>query len=276
MRVDKRLSPADSNSKIKELINSNKPFSITRVGLGGETAVSALTLSNQFIPDNIKNWFYINAGFYGSDNFLEYARRYKSALDNSDFVAYWNFPGFIEMEEFLVNEDKDLIDISALEAFRYKEPWTKELEGKKILIINPFKSTIEKQLNNRTKIWKNKSILPDAEWVVYQSVQSIGGIGPHKDWFESFSIMCDEISKIDFDIALLGCGSYGLPLTDFIKTNLNKSAIYVGGGLQLYFGILGKRWEGDEIKTEKNEFWTRPEENEKPSRGNLVEGGCYW
>jgi hypothetical protein len=276
MRVDKRLSPADSNSKIKELINSNKPFSITRVGLGGETAVSALTLSNQFIPDNIKNWFYTNAGFYGTDDFFNYATKYKASLDNSDCVSYWNFPGFIEMEDFLVKEDKELIDISALEAFRFKEPWTEFLKKKKVLIINPFKNTIDKQLINRTKIWKNQNILPEADWIVYQSVQSIGGIGPHKDWFESFNKMCDDITKIDFDIALLGCGSYGLPLTDFIKTQLNKSAIYVGGGLQLYFGIIGKRWEGDEIKSEMNEYWTRPDQDEKPLRGNLVEGGCYW
>ena len=47
---------------------------------------------------------------------------------------------------------------------------------------------------------------------------------------------------MDFDIALLGCGCYGHPLCDFIRNELNKSAIYVGGGLQLLFGVMGKRW----------------------------------
>lgn len=50
MRVNSRLNPEDSNSKIRELLDSNKPFLISRVGLGGETVVSAFTMVNQPIP----------------------------------------------------------------------------------------------------------------------------------------------------------------------------------------------------------------------------------
>ena len=89
--------------------------------------------------------------------------------------------------------------------------------------------------------------------------------------------MCKDISNIDFDIALLGCGSYGLPLCDYIKIKLNKSAVYIGGGLQLYFGIKGKRWEGSEDITKfYNEYWTRPTTEETPTTSTMVEGGCYW
>lgn len=276
MRTNKKLSSDESNLRIKQIIGRNEPFMITRVGLGGETAVSALTLSGQAIPDQIKSWFYINAGFYGSTDYTNYANYYKRALINSDLVAYWNFPGFQEMEDFLVPEEKELIDISALESFRFENPWTQALEGKKVLIIHPFKQTIENQLSIRNQIWKNQLILPEAEWKVYKSVQSIGGNGPHKDWYESFDAMCNDIGHIDFDIALLGCGSYGLPLCDFIKTKMNKSCVYVGGGLQLYFGILGKRWEGEDLKPHINQYWTKPSQTEKPLHGNLVENGCYW
>ena len=57
----------------------------------------------------------------------------------------------------------------------------------------------------------------------------------------TFEMMCDDISKIDFDVALLGCGGYGLPLCNYIRHTLGKSAIYVGGGLQLLFGVMGSR-----------------------------------
>jgi hypothetical protein len=108
-------------------------------------------------------------------------------------------------------------------------------------------------------------------------VQSIGGKGPHKDWYESFQLMCKDISNIDFDIALLGCGSYGMPLGNYIKKELKKSAIYVGGGLQLYFGIKGKRWDNSpDITKFYNEYWTRPSQEETPELGKYVEGGCYW
>jgi len=277
MRVIKRLNPEESNQRIIDLIKSNSSFLITRVGLGGETAVSVLTLVNQQIPQHILQWFYVNAGFYGQPNFQTYSKLYKDSCNNSDLHAYWNFQGFVEMEDYLVPEDKTLIDPSALESFRFDNPWTKELIGKKVLIISPFKNTIDKQLIIKDKIWENKDILPDTTYITYESVQSIGGKGPHKDWYESFEKMCKDISNIDFDIALLGCGSYGLPFSGYIKTKLGKSAVYVGGGLQLYFGIKGKRWDNSpDITKFYNENWTRPSQEETPQSGQMVEGGCYW
>ena len=104
MRLNKRLNPDLSNAKIAEIINNN--VLITRVGLGGETAISALSLNNIPIPQHVFNWFYINAGFYGNQNYINYAKMYKNACDNSDLHAYWNFEGFVEMEDFLVPESK--------------------------------------------------------------------------------------------------------------------------------------------------------------------------
>lgn len=277
MRVEKRLSMVKSNESIINLIKSNLSFQITRVGLGGETAVSALLLNNQPLNQQVISWFFINAGFYGSNDLLTYAGMYKDSCNNSDLHAYWNFPGFVEMEDYLVPSDKVLIEPGALESFRFDEPWTKYLFGKKILIISPFKKSVDKQLEIKDKIWENKDVLPDATYITYQSVQSIGGQGPHSSWYESFNKMCEDISNIDFDVALLGCGSYGLPLCNFIKSKLNKSSIYIGGGLQLYFGIKGKRWDNSlDVTKFYNEYWIRPSLEETPESGKLVEGGCYW
>ena len=64
------------------------------------------------------------------------------------------------------------------------------------------------------------------------------------------------------------------------KTKLNKSAIYVGGGLQLMFGVMGTRWENNPmwkqiIHTEGCKF-IRPSDSETCSNQNSIEGGCYW
>ena len=61
---------------------------------------------------------------------------------------------------------------------------------------------------------------------------------------------------------------------------MNKSAIYVGGKLQLYFGVMGNRWiNRDNIKQhikENNTNFIQPSGDELlPNRKN-VEGGCYW
>lgn len=277
MRVEKRLSLEDSNKFIESLIESGNPFLISRIGLGGETIASVLTLNNQDIPSQALEWLHTNAGFYGTSEYYRFAKLYKDGFDNSDGSAYWNFPGFQQMEDYLIPQDKVLLDVSVLESFRLNEPWTRLLKGKKILIVHPFKKSIESQLENRRLIWENQDVLPEANYIVYQSVQSIGDTGPHRNWYESFDIMCDEISKINFDIAFLGCGAYGIPLANYIKTSLQKSAVYIGGGLQLYFGIMGKRWENSQDVTKfKNKYWIRPSLDETPEKNNLVESGCYW
>ena len=92
--------------------------------------------------------------------------------------------------------------------------------------------------------------------------------------------MCNDISKLDFDIALLGCGGYGLPLCNYIKKDLKKSAIYIGGGLQLLFGVMGKRWENREdwkkIIRENNTKFIKPSNEERCNNLYTIEGGCYW
>ena len=47
----------------------------------------------------------------------------------------------------------------------------------------------------------------------------------------------------DFDIAMVSCGGFGMILSDYIFSQLGKSVIYVGGCLQLFFGINGNRWK---------------------------------
>ena len=92
--------------------------------------------------------------------------------------------------------------------------------------------------------------------------------------------MCKDIKELDFDIALLGCGGYGLPLCNYIKSNLNKSAIYVGGGLQLLFGVMGNRWENNEmwkqIIKENASTFIKPSVEELCLNANTIEAGCYW
>jgi hypothetical protein len=81
-----------------------------------------------------------------------------------------------------------------------------------------------------------------------------------------------------YDVALVSCGGYGNLVCNYIFDS-GKSAIYVGGVLQMYFGILGGRWLQDEpdiIRLFLNENWTRPKEHERPEGYKTIENGCYW
>ncbi len=99
------------------------------------------------------------------------------------------------------------------------------------------------------------------------------------DWFEALEYMKAEIRKTDFDVAIIGCGAYGLPLAAYCK-EIGKKAIHMGGGTQLLFGIKGRRWEiqyQDSCYRDLfNEHWVYPAEFETPQNAKKVENACYW
>ena len=140
---------------------------------------------------------------------------------------------------------------------------------------------IKAQYEKREKLFKNPDMLPEfASLQTIRSVQtSAGGQDPRfSDWFEAYDYLCGEISKVEFDVVLIGCGSYNLPLASYIK-RLGKKAVVMGGSVQLLFGIRGQRWDsaGDWIEQGLyNEHWVRPSDEETPQKSSGVEGGCYW
>ena len=108
-------------------------------------------------------------------------------------------------------------------------------------------------------------------------MQSIAGTKTEfDDWFAALEYMYNEAMKIDFDIAIIGCGAYGFPLAAKLK-KAGKQAIHLGGATQILFGIWGSRWDNVEpIRKLKNEFWVRPSKEETPSGAKKVENACYW
>lgn len=155
------------------------------------------------------------------------------------------------------------------------KPWSMALANKKILIIHPFAKSIESQYKlRRDKLFENKNVLPKFQSLeVIEAVQTIANnTAGFNSWFEALEHMEQEIAQKDFDIALIGCGAYGFPLAAYIK-RMGKKAVHIGGSLQLYFGIKGKRWDNSNLY---NEYWISPSAEEKPRNLNKVEDGCYW
>ena len=105
----------------------------------------------------------------------------------------------------------------------------------------------------------------------------MGGKGSplYNNWFDALDDMIRKVDTVDFDVAIIGCGAYGMPLAAHIK-QIGKQAIHLGGATQLMFGIMGKRWDHiPEIHSLVNENWVRPMENETPKCSNDIEAGCY-
>lgn len=154
--------------------------------------------------------------------------------------------------------------------------WTQALNGKRVLVVHPFTDTIKNQYAKRKLLFKHPDFLPEFELLTVKAVQSIGGVCEYATWFDALNYMKQEMDKVDYDVCILGCGAYGLPLAAHAKKT-GHVAIHLGGITQLMFGIRGNRWDNrDEWKDLFNEYWVRPNESERPQSAQNVEGACYW
>jgi len=87
--------------------------------------------------------------------------------------------------------------------------------------------------------------------------------------------------RVDFEYSqtvLVSCGGFGMIISDFIYSELNSSVMYIGGALQLFFGIIGNRWINHPTisKLMNDDTWINVLDSDKPKHIHLCEGGCYW
>lgn len=294
-----------SNDKIYNLLTSSKPCMIARFGTT-ESAILCNYLGVYSKAGLFKRcWNYIsnNEGLPWWDPILlqvmrkhsgifpeseailkKFSERYLQDIPEIDLLGSFNATE-VQMP---LRSDVINIHLECMYPFFVESPWTRALKGKKVLVIHPFVSTIWKQHQRHELLFSNNDVYPDYELIGLRAVQSIADAEvPFNDWFEALKWMEDEIAKIDFDVAIIGCGAYGLPLAAHVK-RLGKKAVHLGGGSQLLFGIKGKRWDNNgyhwkehpELDTNYsrlyNEFWTRPNAEETPANAKKVEGACYW
>ncbi len=283
-RYGRRLEPLESvQETIFQLISSGEPFMVGRMG-GVESSVAMQAISVEMelrkdIEGKLKKQAQINAGFFPSttENLMKFSGLMQDSLKKIDILG----SSRANNEEFLINGNMPkgalLTDIGNLEPYYATNPWSRALVGKKVLVIHPFSESIARQYLHREKLFKNANILPEFDLYTLKAVQSIAGTKTvFNDWFEALEYMYNEAMKIDFDIAIIGCGAYGFPLAAKLK-QAGKQAIHLGGATQILFGVWGSRWDSiAPIKVLKNEYWIRPSEEETPQGVEKVEGACYW
>jgi len=221
-----------------------------------------------------------NAGIFPeTDEGLDrFSRITLDACSQIDLLGIWGAP--LKLEEILYRErcpSATLIPLRAIDSCGQTQPWSAALEGRKVLVIHPFEKSIQQQYLKRELLFPSTDILPAFDLKTLPAVQSAaGGSVNFMDWGAALDSMKTEMERLDFDIALIGAGAYGLPLAAHAK-RLGRQAVHMGGALQLLFGIKGARWdERPEINRLYNKHWTRPLPEETPAQSACVEEGCYW
>lgn len=159
-----------------------------------------------------------NAGFFSATP--ELLKRFSEMMIEDmpliDILASWRFE-----EEYFSKELQNAykIDFEPYNPFWSDVPWTAALENKKVLVVHPFAETIQKQYLRKELIHKDPRVLPTFDLQTIKAIQTIGnqGDGRFETWFDALEFMKNEIDKMDYDVCLLGCGAYGMPLAAHVK-----------------------------------------------------------
>jgi len=280
----KMIDTYETNDYIFNRIISGEPTMVARFG-SSEGDITAETIGvNLKLKRRIRNIYldniHNNAGVFpfGEETAEQFGKLMIESVNNLDLLACWE----TYMQDYLINElcsnTITLTELKNIEPFFVDTPWTMALAGKRVVVIHPFKDSIEKQYIQRRKLFNNSKILPDFDLTVVKAVQTIANEQDKRfpSWFDALDYMYTESMKTDFDVAIIGCGAYGFPLAAKLK-KAGKVAIHMGGVTQILFGIQGKRWDGDPYVSKLyNSFWTRPMESEMPVGAKKVENACYW
>ena len=279
----KVLGRDEAQELIKEIITAGKPALVARFGSNeawctADAVGIKLGVKRKFSKKLLYR-MHNNAGVfpYGDKMALRFGEISIDAAKQVDLLGKWKST----MQDYLVRHvcrpDMQLTSLECLEPYYGSNPWSAALKGKKVLVIHPFKETIESQYKKRELLFEDPDMLPEFELTVLKAVQTIAGEPDErfKDWEEALNYMHEEAMKIDFDVAIIGCGAYGMSLAAKIKQS-GKVAIHLGGATQLLFGIKGARWDNHVLSKLYNENWVRPLETETPQAAQKVEGACYW
>lgn len=315
IRIIKRLTPfvkrsfwrysckqnsngAIANQKVTKLLRSDRPFLVSRFG-GTELNSSLprhlrksrplsfwleyhLGLTPDFLPyretqETLENLHHSSGVFPATiDELASFSDIYLSASPAIDLLG-----SGLRVEQYThLNADCEKVWMMDLNPFLHPESsWTRALAGKKILVVHPFVASIQHQLGKRDRIFDDPTLIPEAEFQFLAPPQAYGGSPTDgESWTTNLLDMKAQVEKMDFDVAILGCGAYGLPLGAHIK-KIGKQAIHIGGLVQILFGIIGTRWEGDSwFQALVNEHWIRPLDCDKPPGFAKGERGQtpYW
>lgn len=281
VKFDGIVSAEECNDLIGEKLESGECFMACKFGsteLANVTYYSLQPFVSKKRKKMVVGKLYTYSGFFPNDyNLLtKFSKVMIEALTKADILG--NCTSI--QEQYFLEKYAPICQPAKgfLVPWGFEKPWTYMLKGKKVLVIHPFADTIRKQYERRELLFENPKILPEFELHTIKAVQTLADETDERfsNWFEALDYMYAETQKIDFDVALIGCGAYGMPLAAKIK-EMGKTAIHLGGSLQILFGIWGHRWDTNEsVKDMKNEYWVHPSENERIKSADLIEDGCYW
>ncbi len=287
----KALSSADINDLLFEKIVAGEGFFLGRPG-GTESEGIKHFIGMRLNPKTLlhlkpySSFFkkystmYSGVDWKSEDDLDYFCYRYLSAALSADVLAYGEFaPGSIGLALTRSRIGLDVVDIKSYDPWlnlaQGQRPWTAALENKRVLVVHPFEKTLKDQFAKRDKISGVRELLPEFSLDVLKPPVTLSTSPEGETWRDHMNKLSDEMSKRDFDVAIVGAGSYGLPLCQTIAAS-GRPAVHLAGSTQLLFGIAGKRWfSGHTVSPFIDDTWTTPVPEDVLPGVEKIEGGSY-
>lgn len=279
---------------IRDCFDNNHPFWIARMS-GIESTQIGRYLNGCLYEDLDIKGMRSHSGILvtGESDWKEFVEMTMKAMTDCDRLAIWDGGCYVQCKEIYEYMSHDsvynkvcTIPAHSLEPYLFMDVeeygFSDIFKGKKILIITSHGHSVKSQVeNNLDNIFHPLDIFKEKEnIIVYKCTQQNGSNSDGYSWKGHYLKMCDDISRFDFDVAFIGCGGFSNLLGYYIRHGLNKSAIYVGGPIQIYFGIIGRRWLGNDriLKHigKNGAHWILPMKEDYTPGCMSVEEGCYW
>ena len=181
-----------ANDKIYNLLALGKPCMISRFGTTEINCInnylcihrnrSFINKCLDYIVDythtpwwNVAHFKYMNiySGIFPpcKETAEKFSERYLQDIPLIDLLGCHQY-----YEKFMpLREDVIKVQLEMLYPFFVERPWTRLLEGKRILVVHPFEDTIKLQYSKRKLLFENSNILPDFTLLTLKAVQSIAG-----------------------------------------------------------------------------------------------------
>jgi hypothetical protein len=269
----------------------NEPYFIGRLS-GNEPLLVEMVIKKSvpsWLINNMKNVAGIH--FTSSQDIIDYVKLYVQSCENTTTLCHWGTNNISLMEKqshFLLSKLMSTHRQKSFEHARLLEPFYKMSENeyippfknKKILIIHSHKTSILRQIQNIDNIFEKK-IFDNCSFNVIQPPRQNAGFNNNKSWKEHWSKWKQQLDQHlqdnKYDTSLVAAGGYGMITCDFLFSTHKLNTLYIGGSLQLFFGIKGTRWNTHPIISKMyNKYWINVDDRDMPPNKNICENGCYW
>lgn len=233
--------------------------------------------ATQMLTDQIYDQMKTNAGFFGEDIKSWKADVLRCMLTSDVSLKVYSCSSFSVVDDVINKYQVFIPTVPYVEDISFWISFLDFLPTNNLCFVSYFAEEMEKQIPFMNWIFPKKIRYKKQnprDWKFIFSENTIAGNEPKdKSYNEVLEDLFQRCLEKDADVYLLSCGCYGLPLQYKLK-EAGKKSVYIGGLMQLLFGLKGKRWDDRKIiKQHYNKYWKYP--TKKPINAEGVEGWCY-